>query len=88
MSLEAFWVKLRDGTQFSLPAGYDRRKYVWKLLYIYMLGYDIDFGHKQAADLIPTSKCAGGRQWEQCRKDLARVSGSFSNTSQGHASDD
>lgn len=37
-------------------AGYDRRKYVWKLLYIYMLGYDIPFGHKQAADLIPLPK--------------------------------
>jgi hypothetical protein len=40
----------------SNPPGYDRRKYVWKLLYIYMLGYDIDFGHKQAADLIPQPK--------------------------------
>jgi hypothetical protein len=40
-----------------LPAGYDRRKYVWKLLYIYMLGYNIEFGHKQAADLIPQAKC-------------------------------
>ena len=38
------------------PAGYDRRKYVWKLLYIYMLGYDIKFGHRQAADLIPQPK--------------------------------
>eukprot|EP00798_Chlamydomonas_sp_ICE-L_P020227 gene20227-26980_t len=37
-------------------SGYDRRKYVWKLLYIYMLGYDIDFGHKQACDLIPMPK--------------------------------
>jgi len=37
-------------------SGYDRRKYVWKLLYIYMLGYDIEFGHKQAADLIPLPK--------------------------------
>eukprot|EP00798_Chlamydomonas_sp_ICE-L_P015244 gene15244-21326_t len=36
--------------------GYDRRKYVWKLLYIHMLGYDIDFGHKQACDLIPMPK--------------------------------
>ena len=32
------------------------KKYVWKLLYIYMLGYDVEFGHKQAADLIPTPK--------------------------------
>jgi hypothetical protein len=37
-------------------AGYDRKKYVWKLLYIYMLGYDVEFGHKQACDLIPATK--------------------------------
>lgn len=37
-------------------AGYDRRKYIWKLLYIYMLGYEIDFGHKQACDLIQLTK--------------------------------
>ena len=41
---------------FMTPAGYDRRKYIWKLLYIYMLGFDIDFGHKQACDLIPMPK--------------------------------
>lgn len=35
---------------------YDRKKYVWKLLYIYMLGYDVEFGHKQACDLIPAQK--------------------------------
>lgn len=35
---------------------YDKKKYVWKLLYIYMLGYDVEFGHKQAADLIPVNK--------------------------------
>ena len=40
----------------SHHAGYDRRKYIWKLLYIYMLGFDIDFGHKQACDLIPMPK--------------------------------
>ena len=40
----------------SVSADYDRKKYVWKLLYIYMLGYDVEFGHKQAADLIPTNK--------------------------------
>ncbi|CAK0759184.1 hypothetical protein CVIRNUC_002678 [Coccomyxa viridis] len=37
---------------------YDRKKYVWKLLYIYMLGYEVEFGHKQAADLIPAQKYA------------------------------
>ena len=39
-------------------AEYDKKKYVWKLLYIYMLGYEVEFGHKQAADLIPATKCA------------------------------
>lgn len=28
-------------------ASYDKQKYVWKLLYIYMLGYEIEFGHIQ-----------------------------------------
>ena len=37
-------------------AEYDKKKYVWKLLYIYMLGHDVEFGHKQAADLIPVNK--------------------------------
>lgn len=40
---------------FPPRSGYDRRKYVWKLLYIYMLGYDIEFGHKQARALTPQS---------------------------------
>ena len=29
---------------------------MWKLLYIYMLGYKIDFGHRQACDLTPAGK--------------------------------
>eukprot|EP01090_Pellita_catalonica_P000322 TRINITY_DN10217_c0_g1_i1.p1 TRINITY_DN10217_c0_g1~~TRINITY_DN10217_c0_g1_i1.p1 ORF type:complete len:992 (-),score=177.03 TRINITY_DN10217_c0_g1_i1:33-2840(-) len=32
--------------------GYNVKKYVAKLVYIYMLGYDVDFGHKQALNLI------------------------------------
>ena len=27
-------------------AAYDQKKYVWKLLYIHMLGFDVEFGHK------------------------------------------
>ena len=52
-------------TQPSCPqpthahAGYDRKKYVWKLLYVYMLGFDVEFGHKQACDLIPAQKWVG-----------------------------
>lgn len=37
-------------------AAYDKRKYVWKLLYIHMLGHTIDFGFKQCCDLIPKPK--------------------------------
>lgn len=48
-------IRARFGEDKPLSA-YDRRKYVWKLLYIYMLGYDVEFGHKQACDLIPAGK--------------------------------
>jgi len=37
-------------------SGYDRRKYVWKLLYCFMLGYTIDFGHIQAVNLCSCAK--------------------------------
>jgi AP-2 complex subunit alpha len=50
---------LRTLTDWRMPrlaAEYDRKKYVWKLLYIHMLGYEVEFGHKQAADLIPATK--------------------------------
>lgn len=33
-------------------AAYDKRKYMWKLLYTRLLGYDVDFGVKNASDLI------------------------------------
>lgn len=37
-------------------SGYDKKKYVWKLIYIYILGYDVDFGHLEALNLINASK--------------------------------
>ena len=37
---------------------YDRKKYVLKLLYIYMLGYNVDFGHTEALKLISASTYA------------------------------
>jgi AP-2 complex subunit alpha len=36
--------------------GYEKKKCVWKLLYIYILGYKVDFGHNYAADLITSIK--------------------------------
>jgi len=36
--------------------GYNKKKYVWKLLYCYMLGYDVEFGHMAAIQLITSNK--------------------------------
>ena len=40
----------------SALTGYEKKKCVWKLLYIYILGYKIDFGHNYACDLITSIK--------------------------------
>ncbi|KAF9433906.1 hypothetical protein BGZ76_008832, partial [Entomortierella beljakovae] len=37
-------------------SGYDKKKYVCKLLYMYILGWDIDFGHMEAVNLISSTK--------------------------------
>jgi AP-2 complex subunit alpha len=36
------------------PSRGARRRYVWKLLYVYMLGYDVEFGHIEVR-LLPGS---------------------------------
>ena len=36
--------------------GYQKKKYAWKLLYMYILGYDIDFGHNESSFLINSPK--------------------------------
>ncbi|KAI9320609.1 adaptin N terminal region-domain-containing protein [Dichotomocladium elegans] len=36
--------------------GYQKKKYVCKLLYMYILGWDIDFGHLEAVNLISSNK--------------------------------
>ncbi|KAJ9075432.1 hypothetical protein DSO57_1036205 [Entomophthora muscae] len=36
--------------------GYHKKKYVCKLLYMYILGWDIDFGHAEAVQLISSNK--------------------------------
>lgn len=35
---------------------YQKKKYVWKMCYIFMLGYDIDFGHIEVISLLSSSK--------------------------------
>eukprot|EP01122_Echinamoeba_exundans_P011711 TRINITY_DN4757_c0_g1_i1.p1 TRINITY_DN4757_c0_g1~~TRINITY_DN4757_c0_g1_i1.p1 ORF type:complete len:1048 (-),score=242.02 TRINITY_DN4757_c0_g1_i1:42-3185(-) len=36
--------------------GYNRKKYVCKILYMYLLGYDLEFGYMEAVRLISSSK--------------------------------
>lgn len=36
-------------------SAYDRKKYVWKLVYIHILGYEVDFGHDQVINLVSSS---------------------------------
>ncbi|EPY49243.1 AP-2 adaptor complex subunit Alp3 [Schizosaccharomyces cryophilus OY26] len=48
--------KIRAKFQSSTLSAYDRKKYVSKLLYIYMLGYPISFGHLEAVKLLTAAK--------------------------------
>ncbi|KAI5285579.1 hypothetical protein KEM54_000460, partial [Ascosphaera aggregata] len=44
--------KFRDGNL----NGYQKKKYVCKLLYVYIQGYNVDFGHLEAVNLISATK--------------------------------
>ncbi|KAK4989083.1 hypothetical protein LTR66_007141 [Elasticomyces elasticus] len=44
--------KFKDGKL----SGYDKKKYVCKLLYIYILGWNVDFGHLEAVNLVSAQK--------------------------------
>ncbi|KAI9886918.1 MAG: hypothetical protein M1823_001287 [Watsoniomyces obsoletus] len=44
--------KFKDGSL----SGYHKKKYVCKLLYIYILGWNVDFGHLEAVNLISAIK--------------------------------
>ncbi|KAJ6693027.1 AP-2 COMPLEX SUBUNIT ALPHA [Salix purpurea] len=51
------WVAdFRFQSNFKGLTPYEKKKYVWKMLYIYMLGYDVDFGHMEAVSLISAPK--------------------------------
>ncbi|KAJ1880330.1 hypothetical protein H4R99_006497 [Coemansia sp. RSA 1722] len=45
-------------TKFKEPNinGYNRKKYVCKLLYMSLLGYEVNFGHREAVELINSTK--------------------------------
>eukprot|EP00934_Nitzschia_sp_Nitz4_P008342 Nitzschia sp. Nitz4//scaffold55_size114948//11408//14736//NITZ4_003882-RA/size114948-snap-gene-0.166-mRNA-1//1//CDS//3329554473//8332//frame0 len=44
-----------DGSNNSLSS-YQRKKYVWKLVYIHILGYDVDIGHAEVLALVRSGK--------------------------------
>mmetsp|Transcript_51734 Transcript_51734/g.155256 ORF Transcript_51734/g.155256 Transcript_51734/m.155256 type:complete len:1059 (-) Transcript_51734:280-3456(-) len=44
-----------DGSNPSLSS-YQRKKYVWKLVYIHVLGYEVDFGHPEVLALVRSNK--------------------------------
>eukprot|EP00571_Detonula_confervacea_P014705 CAMPEP_0172297618 /NCGR_PEP_ID=MMETSP1058-20130122/569_1 /TAXON_ID=83371 /ORGANISM="Detonula confervacea, Strain CCMP 353" /LENGTH=1006 /DNA_ID=CAMNT_0013006787 /DNA_START=1496 /DNA_END=4516 /DNA_ORIENTATION=+ len=44
-----------DGSNPSLSS-YQRKKYVWKLVYIHVLGYEVDFGHAEVLTLVRSKK--------------------------------
>lgn len=46
-----------DGSNPALKP-YSRKKYVWKLVYIQILGYEVDFGHSEVMVLVRSPKYA------------------------------
>ncbi len=49
---ETFYLFLADKTL----DGYQKKKYVCKLLFIFLLGHDIDFGYMEAVNLLSSNK--------------------------------
>ena len=48
--------RARDPDPLPGLSSYEKKKYIWKLLYIYVLGYDVEFGHMEAVALISSTK--------------------------------
>ena len=65
VELELSKIRTKFTTDKKLSS-YDKKKYVWKLMYAYMLGYDVNFGHIQAVFL-----CSGTTYSEKCAGYLA-----------------
>lgn len=48
--------KIRSKFRDIKLSGYDRKKYICKLLYMYILGWNVDFGHLEAVTLVSSTK--------------------------------
>ena len=70
-------------THRSLTA-YERKKYVLKLLYIYMLGYNVDFGHTEALKPISSTPHGKSRRIHDDAGDIEREKRVFEDGHQQH----
>lgn len=52
-TLIKYWLSILGDKQLD---GYQKKKYVCKLLFIFLLGHDIDFGHMEAVNLLSSNK--------------------------------
>jgi len=48
--------KIRASFSKSSVGAYAKKKYMWKIMYMYTLGYTVEFGHMQCVDLIRSDK--------------------------------
>ena len=48
-------IRLKFSSASTLTS-YQKKKYVWKMCYIYMLGYEVDFGHSEFISIIGSQK--------------------------------
>jgi len=48
--------KIRANFSKSSVGAYAKKKYMWKIMYMYTLGYTVEFGHMQCVDLIRSDK--------------------------------
>ena len=48
--------KARDCGALTTTGPTPHGRYVWKLVYIHMLGYDVDFGHMEIISLLTSTK--------------------------------
>ena len=56
-SRDFFYLTSRSKFKGDKPQdGYQKKKYVCKLLFIFLLGHDIDFGHMEAVNLLSSNK--------------------------------
>ena len=73
-------IRQKFSNSSSLTA-YQKKKYVWKLCYIYMLGYEVDFGHVEFISLLGASLYS-----DKSVGYLVRLSSSSSSSSRGYIS--